>query len=447
MIRNDLEDRSATEITRLVAGGEVSVDEVVDAALTRIHAREPSLHAWQFLDPEMVNAQARSVRHHGPLSGVVVGVKDNFDTYDMPTTCGSPIYAGNRPSRDASSVDRLREAGALVLGKTAMTQFAAVYEPAKTVNPYQSDRTPGGSSSGSAAAVADRMVPVALGTQTAGSVIRPAAYCGVLGFKPTSNAIDRKGVKLISPTLDAVGMFARSVDDLVMLAEVLFQAPSDVEQHGSPKRPATDPPLRVAFIRTDRWEQAESATRVAVEKSAELIAGDRAEVEEIQLPALFDELIDASASIFHFELARMLETEYTQHLDMLPASLVEAIEDGVRMKEREYQAHLATASRCRPIVKKVFATHDVILTPATVGEAPSIQSTGDPLFCRSWSLLGNPTATLPGLRGPSGLPVGIQLVGDVGADVALLAIADRIARLLPALPPPAEDRKNAGGRT
>ncbi len=446
MIHNDLDERSATEIARLVAAGEVNVDEVVEAALSRIDAREPSLHAWQFLDPEAVNAQARGAPRDGPLTGVVVGVKDNFDTHDMPTTYGSPIYAGNRPSHDAACVARLRKAGALVLGKTAMTQFAAVFEPAKTVNPYRSDRTPGGSSSGSAAAVADRMVPVAVGTQTAGSVIRPAAYCGVFGFKPTANAINRDGVKLISPSLDAVGMFARSVDDLAMLAEVLFQPPSDVEHHGSPKREANGPRLRVAFIRTDRWDQAESATRTAVEKSAGLIAGDGAEVEEIQLPPLFDELIDASIAIFHFELARMLETEYTQHLDMLPPSLVEAIEDGLRMKERDYRAHLETASRCRPMIKELFATHDVILTPATLGEAPSIQSTGDPLFCRSWSLLGNPTTTLPGLQGPSGLPVGIQLVGDVGADVALLAVADRIARLLPVLPAPSRDRKNAGGR-
>lgn len=429
-----------------MAAGEVSVAEIAESALDRIKTRDPSLHAWEFVDREVVNEQVRHVQTGSRLAGVLVGIKDNFETFDMPTTFGSPAYAGNRPAEDASSVARLREAGALVVGKTAMTQFAAVYEPAKTVNPYQSDRTPGGSSSGSAAAVADRMVPVALGTQTAGSVIRPAAYCGIFGFKPTANAIDRKGVKLISPTLDAVGMFARSVEDLLLLGGVLFPAGNGMNARSLGQ--TTDySRVRVAFVRTNRWQQAELATRSAVETASELIARELGDVSEVQLPPLFDELIEGSIDIFHFELARMLDAEYRQHRDVLLPSLVEAIEDGLRIKQRNYDARLETASACRSIVKDVFRHHDVILTPATLGEAPSIESTGDPLFCRSWSLLGNPTVTVPGLRGPHGLPVGVQLVGDVGADLALLSIADRVASLLPVLPPPSGDRNECGGPT
>jgi len=439
-----LYERSGTETARLVAAGELTVGEVAVATLDRIELREPSLHAWDFLDPDLVVSQTVGTRHSGPLAGIAVGVKDNFDTFDMPTTYGSPIYAGNRPSRDAVSVARLRQAGALIVGKTTMTQFAAVYEPARTVNPYLSSRTPGGSSSGSAAAVADRMVPVAVGTQTAGSVIRPAAYCGIFGFKPTLGSIGRDGVKLISPTLDTIGIFARSVEDLILLSSVLFEPKNDSKvSDADPAAMQTVPvpaPLRVAYVPTSRWHQAEPATKLAVESAARLIAEDGAEIREVDLPGKFDDLIDASVVIFHVELARMLHTEYQLHRDMLSPSLVESIEDGLRTGERKYKVSLEAASQCRSMLKTVFADHDVILTPATVGEAPQLESTGDPLFCRSWSLLGNPTAAIPGLRGPRGLPLGIQLVGDVGSDGRLLSIVGRIAQTLPVLPAPSGSR-------
>lgn len=444
MKSGNLHERSGAEIAHMVAGGELTLADVARATLDRIQHRETSLHAWEFLDPDLVVSQTVGAHPSGPLAGIAVAVKDNFDTFDMPTTYGSPIYAGNQPSHDAVSVARLRQAGALIVGKTAMTQFAAVYEPARTVNPYLSTRTPGGSSSGSAAAVADRMVPVAVGTQTAGSVIRPAAYCGIFGFKPTLGSIGRGGVKLISPTLDTIGIFSRSVDDLVLVSAVLFDPKNDSKAaHADPASLQTfsaPAPLRVAYIPTSRWHQAEPATKLAVETAARLIAEDGAEVKEVVLRSVFDDLIDASVVIFHVELSRMLSTEYQLHRDMLLPSLVEAIEDGMRTGEGDYNACLEAASQCRAMLKAVFAEHDVILTAATVGEAPPIESTGDPLFCRSWSLLGNPTVTVPGFRGPRGLPLGIQLVGDIGADAHLLSIADRVARTLPELPAPSGSR-------
>ncbi len=441
---DNLHERSGTEIARLVAAGELTVADVASATLDRIQFREPSLHAWEFLDPDLVVSQTIGTGRSGPLAGVAVAVKDNFDTFDMPTTYGSPIYSSNRPLRDAVSVARLRQAGALIVGKTTMTQFAAVYEPARTVNPYLSSRTPGGSSSGSAAAVADRMVPLAVGTQTAGSVIRPAAYCGIFGFKPTLGSIERDGVKLISPTLDTIGIFARSVDDLVLLSSVLFDptnGSTTSNTEGTARQTVSVPArLRVAYIPTSRWHQAEPATKLAVETAARLIAEDGAEVTEVLLPGLFDDLIDASVVIFHVELSRLLRTEYQLHRDMLLPSLIEAIEDGMRTDERDYNACLEAASQCRVMLKAVFADHEVILTAATIGEAPPIESTGDPLFCRSWSLLGNPTATIPGLRGPRGLPVGIQIVGDVGSDSRLLSIVDQVAQRLPVLAAPSGSR-------
>ncbi|HVC76430.1 MAG TPA: amidase [Candidatus Micrarchaeaceae archaeon] len=450
MTFDNLHERSGTEIASLVAAGEVTVPDVASATLDHIQFREPSLHAWEFLDGDLVVAQAMATGRKGPLAGVAVAVKDNFDTFDMPTTYGSPIYSGNRPLRDALSVARLRQAGALIVGKTTMTQFAAVYEPARTVNPYLSSRTPGGSSSGSAAAVADRMVPVAVGTQTAGSVIRPAAYCGIFGFKPTMGSIERAGVKLISPTLDTIGIFARCVDDLVLLSTVLFDPlnGSTANNAASKERNTVTAParLRVAYVPTSRWDQAEPATKLAVETAARLIARDGAQVTEVRLPDSFDDLIDASEVIFHLELSRMLRTEYQLHRDMLLPSLIEAIEDGLGTDEGDYNACLETASRCRVMLKALFADHDVILTAATIGEAPPIASTGDPLFCRSWSLLGNPTATVPGLRGASGLPLGIQLVGEIGSDARLLSIVDQVAQSLPVLPAPSGNRMDVSDK-
>jgi Asp-tRNA(Asn)/Glu-tRNA(Gln) amidotransferase A subunit family amidase len=414
--------------------------------LNRIESRESTLHAWQFLDPDNVLAQTKKPPNFGPLAGVPVGVKDLFDTGDMPTTYGSPIYADYRPARDAISVARLRQAGAVIMGKTVTTQFAAVFEAGKTVNPYASSRSPGGSSSGSAAAVADRMVPLAIGTQTGGSVIRPAAYCGTLGFKPTFGAIGRTGVKPVSPSLDTIGMFARSSEDLLLLYSVMFGLdPQDQATMWTAHAPLPTGtnlvlPLRIAYVRTGNWTHAERATREALDSAALAVAKSGAQVAEVTLPALFDELVEASHVVDDFELARALSTEYALHRDMLLPSLIKSIEVGRQIDDDRYHRSLRLAEQCRRLLASIFEGHDVILTPATLGEAPQVETTGDPLFCRSWTLLGNPTVTVPGLRGPSGLPVGIQLVGHRYQDASLLSIADWVAQCLPTLRPPSRRR-------
>ena len=432
-------DLSATEAARLIARRELTSVEVVLACLERIDARESAVEAWEYLDPELALAQARArdaELRDLPLWGVPVGIKDVIDTFDMPTAYGSPIYAGHRPGRDATCVGRLRRAGAVLLGKTVTTEFAGSPDPGKTRNPHDPSRTPGGSSSGSAAAVADRMTPIAVGTQAGGSVLRPAGYCGVFGFKPTYGALGRGGIKVVTDTLDHVGVFARTVDDLALQSAVLSGPDAD--------DPATRLPGHVDFdvgeiefaptiglVRTSKWNEAEAASRDAVLTAVECFASAGASIEEVVLP-WFDELIEASIVILDVEVSVSLGDEYDTHLALLGPSARSRVERGRAVAPSVYHDALRVAAACRTSFDAVAQSVSCLLTPNTHGEAPSLDTIGDALFNRGWTLLGCPAISVPGLVGPSGLPVGIQLVGRHAADGQLLAAARWAAGLLPA---------------
>ena len=417
MTAPELTDLSATAAADAIRAGELSSVALVQACLERIAEREPVVRAWRHLDQDVARAQARArdaEPPRGALHGVPVGVKDLIDTADQPTGYGSPIYDGHRPTRDAACVARLRAAGAVILGKTVTTEFA-LFHPGPTTNPHDPTRTPGGSSSGSAAAVADRMVPLALGTQTAASVIRPASYCGVFGCKPTFDLIPTTGVKTISPSLDTIGMFAHDPDDLLVALKVM--ADRAIDGAGLP---------RVALVRTHEWEQADEGTRAALTEAASALG-----LAEVRLPDEFATLVDSQTTIMVAEIARCLAPEHRDHADDLSDRLRGLIADGARVTEEALRAAREHVLRCRALLPEVLAEHDVALTPSAVGEAPvGIDATGDPLFGRIWTALGAPSVAVPGLRGPSGLPLGVQVVAAPGQDAAALAgarwLADRL---------------------
>jgi Asp-tRNA(Asn)/Glu-tRNA(Gln) amidotransferase A subunit family amidase len=422
-----LSTADATEAARLIALGEASSEEVVRACLERIAERDQTVRAWAHLDPETALAQARvadASDRRSPLHGVPVGVKDIIDTRDLPTECGSPIYAGRRPAADAACVARIRNAGAVILGKTMTTELA-YFHPAETRNPLDPRRTPGGSSSGSAAAVADEMVPLSLGSQTAGSTIRPASFCGVLGMKPTHGLIDLTGVKRLSGRLDTLGLFARSIDDLELLLNTLAD-----DRRPAP-RSAAEPP-RIAFARTARWQLVEADAQAALEAAARELAGAGARVAEVELPAELEELVDAQDTVMAVEVAANLAGEYDRHGDSISAELSHLIERGRATQRGDYEAALDVAKRGAERLPAIFEGPDVLLTPAVRGQAPlGLDATGDPVFCRAWTLLGTPAISVPGPLGADGLPIGVQLVAPPGRDAELLAAARWVEQALP----------------
>jgi len=368
------------------------------------------------LDAEGALAQARRIdglRERPPLCGLPVGVKDLIDTADLPTGYGSKAHRGHQPARDAECVRRLRDAGAVILGKTVTTEFA-VYSPGKTRNPHDPSRTPGGSSSGSAAAVADGMLPAALGTQTAGSVIRPASFCGVIGFKPTHGLLPLEGIHPLAPSLDTLGVFVREMEDVPLLLEVLG---------GSALRA---PPLRqprLGLCRTEAWPRAAPETRRLVEDAA-----TRLGAREVELGPVFDGLVDAQIAIMGSEAAESLKQEPEAQMS---EKLREFLRAGRAVTADRLRAAREHAARCRLALEAVFEKVDALLTPAAIGEAPEgLEATGDPIFCRIWTLLGTPCVSLPVLRGPARLPIGLQVVGKSGADPLLVSTAAWIAARL-----------------
>jgi amidase len=423
-----LHQLEAQEIVKYIRSGELTAEAMICSCLEQIEAREEVIRAWEFLDSRQALEQARNVdnkKGHGLLQGVPVGVKDLFDTCDMPTGYGSEIYRGNRPAWDAAVVSALRAAGAIILGKTVTTEFA-LYRPGKTTNPHNSGHTPGGSSSGSAAAVAAGMVPLSLGTQTAGSVIRPASYCGVVGFKPTFGLIPRAGLKLISESLDTIGTFTRSVADAALLTSVLSGRP-DI----SPVTDVVSPPC-IGLCRTPQWSFAEEATTRAFAQAAELLQNAGALVVKTSLPAAFKGLATAQEDIMAYEAFRSLAFEKNVHEERLSETLSSLLSVGEVLDTDCYVEAQALARRCRENLDEVFQKYDVLLVPSATGEAPSgLAATGDPIFSRIWTLLHVPCINLPGLRSPLGLPVGIQLVGNVGRDAELLAAAGWVERCMP----------------
>jgi Asp-tRNA(Asn)/Glu-tRNA(Gln) amidotransferase A subunit family amidase len=370
----------------------------------------------------------------GPLNGLPVGVKDIFDTRDMPTEDGTVLHAGRQPDADATAVALLREAGAIILGKTVTTELA-VYAPGKTRNPHDPECTPGGSSSGSAAAVAARMVPLAIGTQTNGSVIRPASYCGVYGFKPTYGRISRHFVLQQSRPLDQIGVFARAIEDIALIAEQLMafdDRDPDTQLRARPKLVKTlaeEPPLppRLAFVKTPVWDQAEADTKEAF---AELIAHLGENVVEVELPVIFNDAVEQHRTIMEADLARSFEREYARGKDKLSAILLEMIERGQKVLAVDYNHAVSQIPILNRTLDTTFEWYDAILTPATTGEASvGLESTGSPIFCTIWSLCGMPAITLPILQGAHGMPLGVQLVGPRGDDARLLRTARWLVNL------------------
>ena len=430
----ELSDTAAADLSALGAGAladgirkkAFSAEAVVRSCLERIAAVDGRIQAWACLDPGLALDQARAADRHqaagaplGALHGVPVGIKDIIDTADMPTENGTVLHAGRRPAKDAALVTRLREAGAIIMGKTVTTELAT-YFPGKTRNPHDPEHTPGGSSSGSAAAVAANMVPLAIGTQTNGSVIRPAAFCGVVGYKPSFGLINRDGVLRQSPAMDQIGVFARSPEDAALAAETLCDAatlPRWLDGAGvlQPRLP------RMAFVRTPVWNRTAFDAREAI---IGLTARLGTAVHEVDLPEAAAGAWDWQKTVMEAEIATHYAAEWQQGRDRLSPSLCSQIERGRAVAAVDYQHALAQISRVNAAFEPLYAEYDVILTPAVAGTAPrGLDSTGDPAFCTLWTFCGMPSLTLPLLRGTNGLPLGVQLVAPRYCDAQLLRAA------------------------
>jgi Asp-tRNA(Asn)/Glu-tRNA(Gln) amidotransferase A subunit family amidase len=385
---------------------------------------EPHVHAYAHLDRDRARREATTRR--GPLAGVVLGVKDIFDTADQPTEYGSPIHRGHRPGADAAAVALLRAAGATVSGKTVTAELACS-APGPTVNPHRVTHTPGGSSSGSAAAIATGMADLALGTQTAGSVVRPASFCGVFGFKPTFGTVATAGMKPVAPSLDTVGWFARDVA-LLDTARVALT--------GRPCMRSLDEAPAIALVRTAAWDVVDADARAAVLDAARCASDAGASVVEVDLGPMFDALADDHWIVASYESWRALAWERVHHSDLLSQGLREMLDRGGALDPGRYDDVLARSRVARAELAGRRDV-DVVLTLAATGEAPEgLQTTGDPRAARLWTLLGVPVLAVPGLVGATGLPIGIQLVGRAGRDADLLAAAEWLARVLPPAPRP-----------
>ncbi len=412
---------TAAEAGRQIAAGEITSEALVRSCLERIEDRDPDVEAWTHLDPDYALAGAReadSSPAKSPLHGVPFAVKDVIDSGELPTEYGAPaIHGGHRPERDAACVAAMRSAGAVLMGKTVSTEFATFW-PGKTKNPHNPGHTPGGSSSGSAAAVGASMVPVAFGNQTAGSLIRPAAFCGAAGFKPTHGTVDLTGILPLEPTFDTLGYMARSVDDLGLFYDIVRGADPEAPADGLGRAP------RVGLCRTHHWQKADAVCREAVERAAAKFSDLGADVADVDLPDDFATIPDSHRVILNAGLTQSLARQYADHRDRLSDRLRGMIEEGLGYDEATLGAARAQARACRAAAGDAFGDRDVLLTPSAPGEAPEgLGMTGDPIFQTTWTLLHLPCVTLPFATGPRGLPIGVQLIGSRGEDAAALAVA------------------------
>ena len=409
---------SLIEIATAISQRETSCEAVTRNLQEHIATREPIVRAWVHLDADQALAQARRIgatTSAGQLHGVPVGVKDVFDTFDMPSCYGSPIYADYRPRTDAAVVALLRGMGGLVLGKTVTTEFAT-FTPNVTTNPHNPAHTPGGSSSGSAAAVAAGMVPVAFGTQTIGSVIRPAAYCGVVGYKPSFGLLPRIGVKAISDCLDTVGCFTRSVADAAFFVGALARRPLAIG--------AEDHTPRIGLCLTAQWPHAQPATQTLFAGIGASLSGAGADVRDFSLPALYDGINAAQDTIAAVEMAACLADEHRRFAHLMSERLRTRLDEGAAIPASDYDAAMALARQGRRSLADALAGFDVLVVPSAIGEAPKgLDATGDPVFNRTWSLMHTPCVHVPITTGPNGLPLGIQVVGRIGDDARTLACA------------------------
>jgi Asp-tRNA(Asn)/Glu-tRNA(Gln) amidotransferase A subunit family amidase len=430
---------SACDARKALDEGLLNSQELVQACFSRIDELEDSVGAWTHLDKEIAMQQAREADEFrsrgirvGALHGLPIGIKDIIDTRDYATELGTLLHKGRQPSRDATLVSLLKEAGAIILGKTVTTELA-VMAPGKTKNPHNSKHTPGGSSSGSAAAVASAMVPLAVGTQTNGSVIRPASFCGIYGFKPSFGRISRQGVLTLSPPLDTIGLFARSLEDLALIADVVMRydaqddamlpiAPSCISSVMAEPVPI-DPVF--AFIRTPAWDKAEQVTKDGFRELIEAVNDSKPKTIDIfDLPAQFDNIFEDHRKVMEADLARHLTDEYTRGKAELSDVLRNMIERGQQITDEEYNASVATMADYASCMDEVFELYDAVLTPASPGPAPEgLHATGDPVMNTIWTFCGTPTLNLPLLQSEEGLPFGVQLVGEKNDDARLFRSA------------------------
>ena len=423
----DLFRLSASEAAAGIREGKFTSEALVRSCLERIDAREAQVKAWVHLDRDFALAQARECdksASRGPLQGVPFAAKDIMDTADLPTEYGSPIYKGNRPAADAACVALSRAAGGVLLGKTVTTEFASRAPLGNTTNPHNPAHTPGGSSSGSAAAVGDFMVPLAFGTQTVGSVIRPAAFCGCIGYKPSFGEFSTQGVKQNTASFDTVGLFARAVDDLVLFRTALtgFTA--------KPLAAVAVKDLKIGFCRSMFWERAEAYTKTLLEQAAGALAKAGAKVFDFTLGKPFEQFEAMGRRINDYEFSRGLTWERQQRWDLLSELQHEKLAGWLNVSYEQYREAEAELEECRKDLATATKDIDLLLTPSAPGEAPAgLKSTGDTSFniLSTWTY--TPCVTLPVFTGPTGLPVGIQLIGHRNQDHRMLEAAQAVHRL------------------
>jgi len=421
---------SAVEMVQSLKKGEITSEELVKSYIEQIKKKEKEVEAWEFFDQELVLNQAKKLDElhqsgkHGDLHGIPVGIKDIFDTENMPTIDGTEIHKKNPSWNDCTVVSKLKQAGAIIMGKTVTAELA-YYSPGKTKNPHDTTRTPGGSSSGSAAAVASHMVPLAVGSQTNGSVIRPASYCGVVGYKPTKGLISRHLVLQISRALDQVGVFANSIEDAALISEQLIghdKQDPDTSLNPRPKLLAASkqkPPMEplLAYVKLPFMNKLDEDVKEGFKEIKDELKG---KVDEIELPEGFAGIPDWHKIIMESDMARSFSKEYEKSKNKLSDQIVEAIERGMKYTSVEYNNALSKIDVANTYFNQFFHDYDAILTPSACDEAPKgLKSTGNPIFCTIWTYCGMPCISLPLLKGKSGLPVGVQLVSSLFDDERL----------------------------
>ena len=414
---------SAIEAAKKLARREITAVQYLNACLERIDERERDVRAFAYLGREQAIAAARALDAgpvQGPLHGLPVAVKDIFNTRDMPTQGGSKVYVGHQPLTDAACLALAKHAGAYLIGKTVTAELAT-FPPNETRNPLNLGHTPGGSSSGSCASVADFMVPLATGTQTFGSIVRPAGYCGVIGYKPTYNLIPKKGVWADSDTLDTVGLIARNVPDVALFAAGMLGYPGLMVADDGPGG-ITAP--RIGVCRTHVWDKAAPEMKAALENAAKTLSAAGATVKDLTLPEGFQALTEAQRHVAIWEIGRSLAYELFEHGDELRPALRDRCAQAFEVKPEDYHRSIALGREYRQRVSHAFGDCDVLLTPAATGEAPKgLESTGDASFCNMWTFLHVPCVGMPGGKGPNGLPLGLQVVGRLDDDARTLAWA------------------------
>ncbi|MBO6521264.1 MAG: amidase [Rhodospirillales bacterium] len=423
---------TATEAAEAIRTGNLTSRDLIDACIARAEERADDVGAWIYLNPCLAREQADNCdqalaegRDLGPLHGVPVGLKDIIDTADMPTENGSALFEGRRPVADSTIARLLRAAGAVIMGKTVTTEFA-LSAPGKTKNPHDPAHTPGGSSSGSAAGVADHQVPLSVGTQTGGSMIRPASYCGIHGFKPTFGSISRAGMFPLARPLDHPGVYARSIDDIALIGDVLMvKDPADLDMRGHPRgkladalsAPAGEPP-KIAFVRGPMWEQGEDYLD-DVMQGALVQLGKH--VQEVEMTGVFDRALACQETVMMANVLANIGDYCRDHADKVREETHRRAKSGEGIAADDYIKAIEFRDTIAAALDRMFDGYDVLITAGATGEAPEgLGSTGNAAFQKMWTLLGVPTVTLPMLKGPNGLPIGLQVIGRYAHDGDML---------------------------